>query len=80
MEEAWEGKEEPDRILRGLELACEWDEAYMFRQPVDLEQVPNYCTFVAFPTDLSTIITRLQNGLYRYVGVCLRHSDRCREW
>ena len=64
-EEMWGGKDEPARILRGLELAYEWDEAFMFRQPVDLEQVPSYCTMVAFPTDLATITLRLRNGLYR---------------
>ena len=64
--ESWGGGEEPGRILRGLELACELDEAYMFRDPVDLEQVPSYCTLVPFPTDLSTITQRLRNKLYRW--------------
>lgn len=66
-EESWGGEGEPTRILHGLELACELDEAFMFREPVDLEQVPIYCTCVAFPTDLSTIMERLRNGLYRCV-------------
>ena len=66
--EAWGGEEEPARILRGLELVRKMDEAFMFCQPVDLEQVPSYCTLVPFPTDLSTITERLRNGLYRWVG------------
>lgn len=61
-EETWGGEDEPARILRGLELVCEIDEAHMFRDPVDLEQVPSYCASVAFPTDLSTIKERLQMG------------------
>lgn len=63
--ESWGGEEEPARILRGLEMVCELDEAYMFIDPVDLEQVPSYCACVAFPTDLSTITERLRNRLYR---------------
>ncbi len=67
VEEMWGGKEEPDRILMGLELACKLEEADLFRQPVDLQDYPRYCRTVAFPTDLSTIIRRLQNNYYRYV-------------
>lgn len=63
--EAWGGEEEPARILHGLEMVCELDEAYMFIHPVNLEQIPSYCACVAFPTDLSTITERLRNKLYR---------------
>jgi PH-interacting protein len=46
-------------------MACELDEAHMFRNPVDLELVPMYYSCVAFPTDLSTIMERLRNRFYR---------------
>ena len=57
------------RILRGLEVVAGLDEAAMFLEPVDLEEVVDYYTRVPFPTDLSTIRTRLQNKFYRYVQV-----------
>lgn len=69
--EAWggEGEEgEVKRILHGLEVVSELDEAFMFRHPVDLEEEPMYCLAVPFPTDLSTIRERLQNLFYRYVN------------
>ena len=65
MKEAWGDENEPDRILRGLDLIDDMDEAYMFMEPVDLELVPNYCAYVAFPTDVGTIKERLRNGFYR---------------
>lgn len=65
VEETWGGKEEPDRILMGLEVSCNWDKAYEFRQPVDLDKYPEYCKVVAFTTDLSVIIQRLRNDFYR---------------
>ena len=63
--EAWGGEGELARILHGLELADGMNEAFMFLEPVNLKQVPAYCTYVAFPTDLQTIKEKLQNGLYR---------------
>lgn len=65
VKEAWGGEEELARILHGLELVKEMDEAYMFLQPVDLEQISDYCKVVPFPTDLKTIRVKLENGLYR---------------
>ena len=65
LKDDWGSENEPDRILKGLELVSKMDEAFMFLNPVDLEQVSNYCMYVAFPTDLATIKERLQNGLYR---------------
>jgi hypothetical protein len=53
------------RILRGLEVVAGLDEAAMFMEPVDLEEICDYCTRVPFPTDISTIRTRLQNRFYR---------------
>lgn len=60
----WEDGEE-ERILGGLERVSQLDEAAMFLEPVDLEQFPDYCARVPFPTDLATIRTRLQNRFYR---------------
>ena len=57
--EAWGGEGEPVRILHGLEMVHELNEADMFIHP------PSYCTCVAFPTDLSTITERMRNKLYR---------------
>ena len=63
--EAWGGEGERRRILGGLEAVSRMEEAVMFVSPVDLEEEPTYCLAVPFPTDLSTIQERLQNGFYR---------------
>ena len=63
--EGWWKDGEGERILRGLDIISGLDEAAMFLEPVDLEEIPDYCTRVPFPTDLSTIRTRLQNKFYR---------------
>ena len=68
VQETWEGEGEVERILHGLDVVSELDEAFMFRQPVDLEEEPMYCVAVPFPTDLSTIRERLQNQFYRFVS------------
>ena len=65
MEQEWGGEGEPDRIMQGFDAVFELDEAHMFREPVNLDSVPNYSSVVAFPTDLSTIRERLVNGIYR---------------
>lgn len=67
--EAWGGPEERERerILNGLDVVEGLDEAAMFVEPVDLEEVLDYCVAVPFPTDLSTIRERLRNGFYRCV-------------
>ena len=54
-----------ERILKGLDTLCEMQEAAMFVNPVDFEEEPMYCVAVPFPTDLTTIKTRLRNGFYR---------------
>ena len=64
-QEGWGEEGEEERILRGLEVVSTLDEAAMFLEPVDLEEIPDYCTLVPFPTDLATIKTRLQNRFYR---------------
>ena len=61
----WGGEGEVERVLLGLEKVGQLDEAAMFVEPVDLEEIPDYCTVVPFPTDLSTIKTRLRNRFYR---------------
>lgn len=45
--------------------------AKAFASPVNLQDYPLYCAVVAYPTDLSTIRTRLENRFYRW-----RHSHR----
>ena len=78
VQEAWEGEGEVERILHGLDVVSELDEAFMFRQPVDLEEEPMYCVAVPFPTDLSTIRERLQNQFYRFVSkVVVNSFIRC---
>ncbi len=70
---------ENERILCGLDTVLEMAEAKMFVQPVDLEEVGDYCLDVAFPTDLSTIRERMENRFYRYL-VCtqfVRIIGRC---
>ena len=74
VQEAWEGEGEVERILHGLDVVSELDEAFMFRQPVDLEEEPMYCVAVPFPTDLSTIRERLQNQFYRFVSKVVVNS------
>ena len=64
-QEGWGEEGEEERILRGLEVVSTLDEAAMFLEPVDQEEIPDYCTLVPFPTDLATIKTRLQNRFYR---------------
>ena len=67
--DTWGGPEEQERerILKGLDVVEGLDEAAMFVEPVDLEEVLDYCVAVPFPTDLSTIRERLRNGFYRCV-------------
>lgn len=67
LEQEWGSEREQERILKGLEIVLGLDEAHMFREPVSLESVPNYCTVVAFPTDLGTITEKLFHRFYRCV-------------
>ena len=64
-EEGWGREGERERILKGLSGVSGLAEAYQFREPVPLDVVQDYCRVIAFPTDLSTITKRLQNGFYR---------------
>jgi hypothetical protein len=63
--EDWGREGERERILKGLSAISGLAEAYQFREAVPLDVVQDYCRVVAFPTDLSTITRRLQNGFYR---------------
>ena len=63
--EAWGGEEERERIRQGLSVAMEMDEAAMFVDPVDVEALPTYSLAVPFPTHLSLIQDRLEQGFYR---------------
>ena len=65
VKEAWGGKREPARILRGLDQAEGLHVSHMFKDPVDINSFPKYFKRVAFPTDLSTIKERLHNKFYR---------------
>ena len=56
---------EQQRIVKGIEVVMEtMEEAAPFKEPVDLELYPDYCTVVAMPTDLSIIKTKLLNKFY----------------
>jgi len=44
---------------------------FPFSGPVDLKLFPAYVTAVAFPTDLSLILRRLQNRFYRRMAALL---------
>ena len=67
--EAWGREGERERILKGFDVISGLAEAYQFREPVNLDVVQDYCTIVAFPTDLLTIKRRLENGFYRYIRI-----------
>lgn len=64
----WEGTQERERILEGLRTISKpgvMEEAHMFIEPVDLEEVHDYCDAVAYPISLSIITERLENRFYR---------------
>jgi len=58
---------ECERLIRGLEkiMQIAWSEYFI--APVDLNDYPLYATIVAYPIDLSTIKTRLENRFYRSI-------------
>ncbi|XP_078699475.1 bromodomain and WD repeat-containing protein 3-like isoform X1 [Branchiostoma floridae x Branchiostoma belcheri] len=61
-----EGRE-PDcqRIIACIEEVMSLAPAEAFNAPVDLNCYPMYCMVVEYPTDLTTIKTRLENRWYR---------------
>jgi len=56
-------------------LLMDYDFGYVFRQPVDLEQVPEYKTIVSNPMDLGTIASELSGG-----GYTRRAEEKGIEW
>lgn len=56
---------EIERICSGIEKIMEFSLAEPFVAPVDLNAYPSYCLCVDYPSDLSTIKTRLENKFYR---------------
>uniref|UniRef100_A0A8D2M6K6 Bromodomain and WD repeat domain containing 1 n=1 Tax=Zonotrichia albicollis TaxID=44394 RepID=A0A8D2M6K6_ZONAL len=57
-----------ERIIRGIDQLMTLDISAAFAGPVDLCTYPKYCTVVAYPTDLTTIRTRLANRFYRRIS------------
>lgn len=56
-----------DRLVRGIDSVMELSIAEPFAVPVDLNSYPMYARVVAYPMDLTTIRTRLENRFYRRV-------------
>lgn len=63
--------EECERVLQGIDHLLTLDAAKAFALPVNLQDYPLYCTVVAYPTDLSTIRTRLENRFYRRISALM---------
>ncbi|KAJ8027105.1 Bromodomain and WD repeat-containing protein 3 [Holothuria leucospilota] len=56
---------ECERILKCLDQVMSLRVAEMFNAPVDLSAYPDYAMMVPYPTDLTTIKTRLELRFYR---------------
>lgn len=54
-----------NRLVQGVSRIMELSIAEPFAAPVDLNAYPMYACVVAYPIDLSTIRTRLENRFYR---------------
>ncbi|XP_064473415.1 bromodomain and WD repeat-containing protein 3-like [Ornithodoros turicata] len=54
-----------DRLVQGIDNVMELSIAEPFSVPVDLNAYPMYARVVAYPMDLTTIRTRLENRFYR---------------
>nr|XP_047135862.1 PH-interacting protein-like [Hydra vulgaris] len=59
------------RVGKGLNDLMKLDFAFSFVSPVDTLMYPTYCSVVAFPTDLQTIKSRLENRFYRRIDALL---------
>ncbi|XP_065677102.1 bromodomain and WD repeat-containing protein 3 isoform X2 [Hydra vulgaris] len=59
------------RVGKGLNDLMMMDFAFPFVSPVDTLQYPTYWSVVAFPTDLQTIKSRLENRFYRRIDALL---------
>lgn len=58
---------ECERLIRGLEKIMQTAWAESFNAPVDLNEYPDYGKMIAYPIDLSTIKSRLENRFYRRI-------------
>ncbi|XP_060054692.1 bromodomain and WD repeat-containing protein 1 isoform X1 [Erinaceus europaeus] len=70
--------EECERIIGGIDQLLNLDMAAAFAGPVDLRAYPEYCTAVAYPTDLYTIRMRLASRFYRRLSALVwevRHIE-----
>lgn len=56
---------ECERLIRGLEKIMQTSWAEYFTVPVDLNEYPDYANLIAYPIDLTTIKSRLENKFYR---------------
>eukprot|EP00057_Strongylocentrotus_purpuratus_P011327 XP_011665801.1 PREDICTED: PH-interacting protein [Strongylocentrotus purpuratus] len=56
-----------DRLLKCLQQVMELRIAEQFNTPVDLSRYPSYAYMVPYPTDLSTIMRRLERRFYRRI-------------
>lgn len=54
-----------ERLVQGFHRIMELSIAEPFAVPVDLNAYPLYASVVAYPIDLTTIRTRLENRFYR---------------
>uniref|UniRef100_A0AAX7VKN3 Bromo domain-containing protein n=1 Tax=Astatotilapia calliptera TaxID=8154 RepID=A0AAX7VKN3_ASTCA len=63
--------EECERVIHGIDQLLTLDVAKAFALPVNLQDYPLYCTVVAYPTDLSSIRTRLENRFYRRISALM---------
>ena len=69
MDEEWGKDSDQDmecrRISQCFEEAMTLRIAEMFIVPVDIDQFPTYPFYVSYPTDVSTILNRLNRRFYR---------------
>lgn len=64
----WGRDQECERLIKGLEKIMQQAWAESFNAPVDLNEYPDYGRLIAYPIDLSTIKTRLENRFYRNIA------------
>lgn len=55
------------RFMEGIEKMMDLSVAEPFLAPVDLNLYPSYALLIAYPVDLTTIKTRLENRFYRSI-------------
>ncbi|XP_033101497.1 bromodomain and WD repeat-containing protein 3-like, partial [Anneissia japonica] len=62
---------ECDRIIAGIDQVLLLSEAEPFSTPVDLDQYPAYAYVVPYPTDLNSIMSRLEKRFYRRISALI---------